>query len=64
MELKPCPECGCPDELELDSSSIANASWVECRYCEFRLQQECDEETISDRWNEMDRSSMPDYVVD
>ena len=60
--LKPCPNCGCPDELETDSSSIANASWVECHYCEFRLQAAVPEETIEKRWNKLDRSAMPAYV--
>lgn len=63
-KLKPCPKCGCPDELELDSSNIGNASWVECHYCEFRLQEAVPEETIAIRWNKLDRSAMPYFEED
>jgi hypothetical protein len=58
----PCPKCGCPDELSLDSSSIANASWIECGNCEYRFQKECDEETLEERWNKLYRKKMPVYV--
>lgn len=60
-KLIPCPKCGCPDELELDSSSIANASWVDCHYCDFRLQEPVPEETIVEIWNRLDRGAMPSF---
>ena len=61
MNLKPCPKCGCNDryELEVDSSSIANASWVYCSYCEYRFQHKCSEEAVVKRWNKIDRTNMP-----
>lgn len=62
MRLKPCPKCGCPDELELDSSSAAEASWVQCHHCDHRMQARCDEETLAERWNRVDRKAMPVYV--
>lgn len=59
--MKPCPKCGCPDELYLDSSSAAEASWIECAFCDHRMQQKCDEETLVERWNKLSRKSMPEY---
>ena len=61
-KLAACPKCGCPDELEHDSSSAAEASWVECHNCDYRLQGKCDEETIAERWNKLIRKNMPEYV--
>jgi hypothetical protein len=63
-ELKPCPKCGCPDELELDSNADAEASWIECHYCEHRMQARCDEETLAERWNRLGRKKMPVFVED
>ena len=60
--LKPCPKCGCPDELELDSSSASEASWIECHNCEYRMQSRCDEETLEERWNKLSRKKMPEFV--
>ena len=64
-DMKPCPSCGNPGdtewELELDSSSIASASWIECEYCEFRYQANRDEESLVKRWNALDRSSTPPF---
>ena len=60
--LQPCTKCGCPDELELDSSSAAEASWIECHNCERRMQARCDEETLTERWNKLSRKKMPAYV--
>jgi len=62
MNLKPCPKCGCPEELELDSNSDAEASWIECHNCEHRMQARCDEETLADQWNKLSRKKMPEYV--
>ena len=62
-ELLPCVMCGCPDELELDSSSAAEASWIECSACQYRMQKKCDEETLAERWNELDRRDMPAFVT-
>jgi hypothetical protein len=62
--MKPCPKCGNPDELDLDSSNVANASWVECGWCEFRFQQKCCEEILEKRWDKIDRSSMPAFVAE
>lgn len=62
--LKPCPKCGCPDELELDSSSAAEASWIECGWCEHRMQAMCDEETLAERWNRLSRKNMPHFDLD
>ena len=61
MKLKPCPKCGCPDELYMDSSSAAEASWIECHNCEHRMQAKCDEETLAERWNKFGRKSMPAF---
>ena len=60
-KLKPCPACGCPEELELDSCSAAEASWIECHDCGHRMQRRCDEETLVERWNEVDRRTMPPW---
>lgn len=60
--LQPCPKCGCPDELELDSLTMAEASWIECHNCEHRMQARCDEETLTERWNKFSRRKMPAYV--
>ena len=64
-KMQPCPSCGNPGdtewELELDSSGIASASWIECEYCEFRVQQICDEESLVKRWNALDRSNTPRF---
>ena len=60
--MKPCPKCGCPNELNLDSSSAAEASWIDCNNCEFRFQQKCDEETLEERWDKLSRKKMPAYV--
>lgn len=60
-ERYPCPRCGCPHELELDSNRHAEASWVECHWCDYRLQDACDEETLVERWNALDRSKMPAF---
>ena len=63
MKLKPCPKCGCPDELELDSSSsIAEASWIDCHWCDHKMQAKCDEETLAARWNKISRKDMPVYT--
>lgn len=59
-KFKPCPKCGCPD-VSLDSSSIAEASWIECDLCDFRYQQRCCEESLAKRWNKLDRSAMPAF---
>lgn len=61
MEMKPCPACGCPDVF-LDSSRAAEASWIECDMCDFRFQRKCDEETLVERWNRLNRKNMPTYV--
>ena len=63
-DLNPCPECGCPDELVLDSSSAAEASWIECHNCGFRFQRRCDEETLAERWNDLIRKNMPECKSD
>jgi hypothetical protein len=55
----PCPKCGCSDELELDSNVDAEASWIECNWCEYRFQKKCDEETLVERWNALSRKKMP-----
>lgn len=60
-DLKPCPKCGCPDELALDSNSDAEASWIECGWCEHRMQARCDEETLAERWNKLTRKNMPAF---
>lgn len=57
---KPCPKCGCPDVC-LDSSSIAEASWIDCDCCNFHYQQKCCEESLLKRWNKLDRSAMPAF---
>ena len=54
MKLKPCPKCD-SDDLHLDSSSAAEASWIECNDCEYRFQKRCDEETLIERWNKLRR---------
>lgn len=59
--MKPCPKCGCPHAY-IDSSSIAEASWVDCENCEFHYQGKCDEETIEERWDKLSRKKMPAYV--
>ena len=59
--MKPCPECGCPD-VSIDSSSAAEASWIECDMCDFRFQRKCDEETLVERWDKLSRKKMPAYV--
>lgn len=64
MSIKPCPKCGNPDIADADSESAAEASWIECDYCEFRFQQRCCEETCVTRWNRLDRSSMPEFIGD
>ena len=58
----PCPKCGCPSELSLDSGSAAEASWIDCGNCEYRFQKSCDEETLEERWNKLSRKNMPAYV--
>ena len=62
--MLPCPKCGCPDELELDSSASANASWIDCHWCEYGVQQACDEETLVERWNALRRDNMPAWTDD
>lgn len=63
-KLRACPKCGCPDEIEIDSSSIANASWAECHYCEYRLQLPIDEDLMVEHWNSLDRTKMPEFRDD
>lgn len=58
FNCKPCPKCGCHN-VGLDSSSIAEASWIDCESCDFHYQQKCCEETLLKRWNKLDRSAMP-----
>jgi hypothetical protein len=60
--MKPCPKCGNPDELELDSEGAAEASWIECHWCEFRFQKRCDEETLVEKWDKMSRAKMPVFI--
>lgn len=62
--LLPCPKCGNPAELELDSSSAAEASWIVCGWCEHKMQARCDEETLSERWNKLSRRDMPAFDLD
>lgn len=62
MKLLPCPKCGCPGELYLDSSSAAEASWIECCWCDHRMQAKCDEETLAERWNRLSRKKMPVFI--
>lgn len=62
QSMKLCPKCGCSGELELDSSSAAEASWIECHNCGYRIQQKCDEETLIERWNKLTRKGMPIFV--
>ncbi|PJM72081.1 hypothetical protein [Achromobacter ruhlandii] len=64
MKLKPCPECGCPDEAYVDSNRHAEASWITCGYCDHRIQAKVDEETLTERWNALDRSNMPAFDPD
>lgn len=49
--LKPCPECGCDDDLEIDSSRDAGMSWVNCNDCDHHFQSRCREENIGKHWN-------------
>lgn len=63
-ELLPCPKCGCPDELQLDSSIAAEASWIDCGWCDHRMQSRCDEETLTERWNKLSRKKMPAFDLD
>lgn len=63
-EMQPCPKCGCPDELTLDSSSYAEASWIDCHYCDHRMQRRCDEETLVEKWNALSRKRMPVFAED
>lgn len=56
----PCPKCGCPD-VHADSSSAAEASWIDCEGCDYRFQKRCDEETLVEKWNAINRKSMPVY---
>lgn len=49
--LKPCPNCGCEDDLEIDSSSAAEQSWVNCNDCDHHFQSKCREENIGRYWN-------------
>lgn len=60
----PCPKCGCPDELNIDSSSAAEASWIDCGNCDFKFQKACDEETLEERWNKLSRKKMPPFSGD
>ena len=60
-QLLPCPKCGCPDELVLDSNSNAEASWIDCHWCDYRFQKRCDEEALAERWNKINRKKMPVY---
>ena len=62
VSRRPCPECGCPSELALDSNANAEASWMECGWCEYRFQARCDEETLVERWNKISRKKMPVFV--
>jgi hypothetical protein len=62
--VKPCPKCGCPDELSLDSSRDAEASWIECGWCEYRVQKRCDEETLVEKWDALSRKKMPAFDLD
>lgn len=61
-EMKPCPGCGAPDWLTLDSSCDAEASWIQCGLCDYKFQKRCDEETLVERWNKIRRKKMPVYV--
>lgn len=61
--MKPCPKCGCADELTVDSSAIAEASWIECGMCDFRFQRACDEETLKEKWDALSRLSMPLFML-
>jgi len=49
--LKPCPQCGCDDDFEIDSSSAAELSWVTCNDCDYQFQSKCREENIGRHWN-------------
>lgn len=60
--MKPCPRCGAPDWLTLDSSSDAEASWIVCGLCDYRFQRRCDEETLEEKWDKLSRKNMPVYV--
>ena len=62
MNLLPCPACGCPDELELDSNSAAEVSWIECHYCGHKMQDRCDEETLVEKWDAISREDMPTFI--
>jgi hypothetical protein len=62
--LKPCPKCGNPDELVLDSSRHAGASWIKCGWCDHRMQADCCEEALEKRWNKLDRASMPAFDLE
>lgn len=62
--MLPCPKCGCPDELTLDSNGDAEASWIECGWCEHRMQRHCDEETLTEKWNALSRKKMPVFDLD
>ncbi len=59
-KLKCCPECGSPD-VYIDSNRQAAASWIECADCDHRMQQSVDEDTLTERWNALDRSATPDF---
>lgn len=55
-----CPKCGCPD-VHADSSSAAEASWIDCEGCDYHFQKRCDEETLIEKWNALNRKKMPTY---
>ncbi|MFY2995897.1 Lar family restriction alleviation protein [Achromobacter xylosoxidans] len=63
MKLDRCPKCGSAD-VYIDSNRQAEASWIECSDCDHRMQQSVDEETLTERWNALDRSAMPTFDDD
>ena len=63
MKLSRCPKCGSGD-VYIDSNRHAEASWIECCDCDHRMQSNVDEETLTERWNALDRSAMPEFDDD
>lgn len=62
MKIAPC-RCG-NTHLEVDSNRNANASWIQCGDCDFRMQEACDEETLVERWNAAYQGQEGDHARD
>lgn len=51
LEMKPCPNCGAPDEC-LALCSCKGKHWVECCQCDFEVPYAESTEASMNAWND------------